>query len=207
MKTFNITRNVIIKTPMDIPGETQSLQHEWYKRVRSWHADSANILEIGCAFGRSTWGWLDVMDKTNDRLDVVDTLTYPDYRFNTHSNSKQILKDIKEYSQEDIFYYTVGQHKNYNKITNLHNMTSFKFMKKFKDKTYDIVFLDGSHDYKTVNRELNNFKGARVICGDDFSYEHHDVINAVTDFYKANNNYYLYTDTAARFWALRNGSA
>lgn len=191
---------------MDIPGATFSIQHEWYKRVRSWHNYNASVLEIGCAYGRSTWAWLDVLDGNQDEIEIVDTLSYTptNNNFLEHPNAKSIITDVGGYDQEKIFRYNVEQHRNYEKITKFYNTTSENFCNNVKNKIYDIVYLDGAHEYETVIHELNCFKDARVICGDDFSYDGLGVVSAVFDFYKNNiNDYNLYVDSEARFFALR----
>lgn len=54
----------------------------------------------------------------------------------------------------------------------------------------DITYIDASHDYDSVMKDLVSSKriGSKIICGDDYYYYGHtEVKNAVDDFAKNNN--------------------
>jgi len=68
---------MIITKAMDIPGETTELQHEWYQKIVNWFYYKPKILEIGCAWGRGSWAWLDCITDTNDgSLEILDNWAY-----------------------------------------------------------------------------------------------------------------------------------
>ncbi len=57
--------------------------------------------------------------------------------------------------------------------------------KTFNDDSLDIVFIDGSHDYKNVYEDITawlpKIRGGGILCGHDFSFKHFSVIKAVGD--------------------------
>lgn len=55
----------------------------------------------------------------------------------------------------------------------------------FEDKSIDFVFIDGSHDYTSVVKDINNYlpkvAPGGVIGGHDYNLRFFGVVNAVND--------------------------
>ena len=202
---------VAIYTAMDIPGETTKKQHEWFYKIYHWMDGERKILEIGCAWGRSSWAWLDCIESENSYLEILDNWAYSNsngikkiekYNLDYYNKIKNIFPKL---NQKEIVNYNLMQHKNYSKIKQINTDNSISFVKK-RDvlNEFDIVYLDGDHSEFNVWQELNYFNGVKVICGDDFALAQPGVIKSVCRFYAKNyNTYKLYTDPDARFFALK----
>lgn len=206
---------VKITTAMDIPGETTEKQHNWYNKIYHWMDPPHRILEIGCAWGRSSWAWLDCIEHKDSYLEILDTWSYsrpkpinpslgprlmawPTY----YDEIKQIFPNL---NQKDILNHNLIQHKHYTKLKSVYTGNSREFVEKHNVlDMYDIVYLDGDHSEINVYNELNHFNGVKIICGDDFCQSQPGVIKAICRFYGSNyTTYKLYTDPDARFFVLK----
>ena len=58
---------------------------------------------------------------------------------------------------------------------------------KYEDEFFDIVYIDASHDYESVKKDLIHWypkvKTGGIICGDDYSSRWKGVIEAVDEFF------------------------
>lgn len=139
------------------------------------HKKDFNLLEIGFAYGTSTLMFMNQYKKYK-RLKSYDIV---DMNQSTQWNSIGI-KNVKNFM-------------NHEKIKldyQLYEIDSTKILPKLT-KEYDIIFIDGGHDYKTVIQDLNNsnrlLKKNGIMIIDDIL--HKDVKNALLDFLKNNKNY------------------
>lgn len=59
----------------------------------------------------------------------------------------------------------------------------------FRDNHFDFIYIDGNHEYKYVEKDLNiwynKVKDGGILCGHDYQLD--DVRNAVNDFATTNN--------------------
>jgi len=104
----------------------------------------------------------------------------------------------------------------YNSKVSIIMATADNVAKFFPSHWFDLVFVDGEHDYFSVSRDINawwpKIKMGGLMCGDDMemdSYDpefinqdyvngcHHGVVKAVTEF--APNNY----ERRGLFWLIR----
>jgi cephalosporin hydroxylase len=197
---------MIINDAMEIPGQTDEKQHLWYQKIIEWFHYPPAVLEIGCAWGRSSWAWLDCMNMDGSYLEILDNWSYSKnfkqlngFKLSNETYYKFISDVSPNYDQKEILLYNLKQHKNFQKIKKIHTGV-------YSDasKHYDIVYLDDDHSQKNVSNELEHFNGVPVMCGDDFENTHPGVIKAICKFYHNNfNKYKLYIDPDARFWALK----
>jgi predicted O-methyltransferase YrrM len=86
-----------------------------------------------------------------------------------------------------INYYTTTL-KNLSPILNKINViknTSVEQSKKYQNEYFDIVYIDGAHDYESVKNDINSWfpkiKKGGIICGDDYISGWPGVIQAVTE--------------------------
>lgn len=120
-----------------------------------------SIVEIGSWKGRSTHALLSGCKGTVWAVDhfrgskeqIENDLTYSEIE------KGNIYKD---------FLKNVGHFKN----LKLLKMDSLEAVKKFKDNSVDMVFIDGGHSYKEVKQDIKAWcpKARKIICGHDFNF-------------------------------------
>jgi len=170
-------------------------QHSHYKELCEHLPKSANVLEIGCAFGKSTWAWLDVLpDHTNFYvLDafVMPTLYTPSQsrmdtlRFSrVFARPRSYLKKYFNKDQRTLFPYIINQHPRSSLLKNIFDST-FQDWKKTNDLDFDLVYIDGEHSYAEVSSQLEYFSKSKCICGDDFLWP--GVSRAVNEYVRIHN--------------------
>lgn len=180
----------------DVPGWSNFLHI--HKNLIEYLPDDANILEIGVGFGRSTWSLLDCLKK-DMKLTIVDTFDYNSFEFYQHSidagskctlnekNAKRYSKLSKVLSQKEMFLQSIKQHKNYQNIQMIYDTSSKKYILKKHASDYDLVFMDGSHEYIDVKRELNYFKNCKLIAGHDYKNDNFPGVEMAVEEFLDNN--------------------
>lgn len=186
----NSEKFIKIKNHTEVPGQTSDDQKYFYQEIVNWFDKDIRVLEVGSAWGKSTWAWLDVL-KEGSTLEVVDMWNYSEQRLINKDKkfAKKIIKIFSEYNHKTVFLHNIKQHKNFKQLTKIHSINHKKFMTENTEK-FDIIFLDGDHSFENVFNELLYYRGSSVICGDDYNLNHQDVINAVSEFYKKFENEY-----------------
>ena len=182
-------------TPLDIPGYVNEAHLEDLSKTIDSLSDNARILEIGCAYGRSTWCTLTNM-KPTQTLTVVDTFV--------HLKPKKLLKGMRKASQRgaytitakiaenmayldqcnnqrQMFDHMMSQHPNRSQLQ-VYQMTSQQYIAQYPNTTYDCVYIDGEHSYSAVSMELNQYKSSTILCGDDWGPAHPGVTRAIDEF-------------------------
>ena len=132
-----------------IPGWIKSIELSWLYIIAQV-MDS--IVEIGSWRGRSTDALLSGCPGTVWAVDH--------------------FKGNKEHSEEqktgihEAFLENVGHYKN----LELLKMNSLKAVKRFEDKSVDMVFIDGEHTYREVRSDIKAWlpKTKKLICGHDY---------------------------------------
>ena len=188
-------------TPLDIPGYVNEAHLEDLAKTIDSLSDNARILEIGCAYGRSTWCTLTHMKPTHT-LTVVDTFA--------HLKPKKLLKGMRKASQRgaytitakiaenmayldqcnnqrQMFDHMMSQHPNSSQLQ-VYQMTSKQYIAEYPNTTYDCVYIDGEHTYDAVSMELNQYKSSTILCGDDWGPAHPGVTRAIDEFRSKHSN-------------------
>ena len=105
-----------------------------------------NILEIGCFEGLSSVFFADnFLNHPNSRLICVD----PFLTIHNNDHIKFLLNN-----EEANFDYNISTCRNTDKIT-VHKITSDKFFENNR-KTYNFIYIDGSHDPEYIKRDMEN---------------------------------------------------
>ena len=69
----------------------------------------------------------------------------------------------------------------------LHQDYSYNIHGNFEDESFDVVYIDGSHKYEDVMKDLELYypkvKGGGIICGHDYAAPHPEVVKAVDEFF------------------------
>lgn len=209
----------MIKEYMDIPGQTTEYNLKNIYKIadvvkNNAKGDKVKILEIGCAWGRSTWALMDAFEDCEHH--IIESWAYgnhTDYNKTiTEHHSYKLLKDkgIDIQDQRKLWNFFVSKHKNYKNITTMNSMTSDDYIRARKDNKFDFVFFDGSHNYKTVIRELFYFRNATVLYGDDYRPTQPGVVKAVHEFYEnsiryaKNQDLQLQASAPNAYWCIWN---
>ena len=71
----------------------------------------------------------------------------------------------------------------YFKNLNVVKKSGDKAVKDFKDKSFDMVFIDAGHTYDEVKKDIDNWmpKTKKILCGHDYSEKWPDVMKAVDE--------------------------
>lgn len=123
-----------------------------------------SIVEIGCWSGKSTHALLSGCKGTVYAVDHWIGSSYS----NLTKGEKEIHDLAISGKVFDKFKRNVGHFKN----LKIHKMESMKAVKKFKNKSVDMVFIDGCHRYKDVCDDIKGWlpKTRKLICGHDIAH-------------------------------------
>lgn len=207
---------VLPKTPesyMDVAGfnNPTHLDHltEYVSRLKS-----GRILEIGCAWGGSTWAILDGIQKGVE-LHTCDTfqmneLALKHHHINgvkaKHSHNASVMYGMSIYMDKDqraVFDHYVSYHPKRKHLKKVHQTRSLEVLE--QDNNWDLAYVDGYHSYANVKKELTYLKNTKMICGDDYHPDHEGCMKAIDEFKEANPDRTFYHDpfeTGSGFWSI-----
>jgi predicted O-methyltransferase YrrM len=140
--------------------------------------NNLKIAEIGVFNGRCTAMW---------NVELINSgVTYEYYAIDHFLGSKEHDKTI------DYYGITLDNLKSIKDSVNIIKNTSVEESKNHPDEFFDIVYLDASHDYKSVKEDiiawLPKVKPFGVICGDDYILGWPEVMKAVNEVFKGKIN-------------------
>jgi hypothetical protein len=198
----------MINSANGVPGQVSRAGLDKFDILKPALKDNCVILEIGCAWGKSTWKWLDVLPPKG-QLDILDAWEYNQserhdrkQEFIDHGG-QYILDDVGEYDQRKVWEFTTGHHPEKRKIRDVISMTSQQYFDRKGSADYDLVFLDGDHSHECVAAELAYFAHVDILCGDDYQGEFPGLMNAVNEFYAEHyTEFALVTDTSCSSWFM-----
>ena len=201
------------KRNQDIPGFNNQQHLKSLMAFASSIPENSKVLEIGCAWGLSSWALMDSLPE-GCKLHVCDTFGLNGSQKQTHyngvmkknSNNPAIVYAMNLYMEKDhrtVYDYCASQHPKYFSVhKKTHQMKSIELLK--QDSKWDMVYLDGAHSYRNVKNELKYLNGTQYLCGDDYHPAHDGVMRAVDEFLR--NNKYIFKhdnfDTASGFWKM-----
>jgi len=142
------------------------------KSELNWLHDTAkemdNVVEVGSWKGRSTHA---LLTGCKGSVYAVDTWK---------GSSEELAGPHVEATTTEIlpqFLANVGHFENLRTM----EMTSLEAASLFEDKSVDMVFIDGAHDYKSVKEDIEAWmpKAKKLLCGHDWQW--HTVQEAVTE--------------------------
>ena len=147
-----------------IPGWMKSRELTWLYLVAQ---EMDNIVEIGSWMGRSTDALLSGCKGTVWAVD----------HFKGSKEHLSLPKHITINIQK-AFLKNVGHYKN----LKLLKMDSLEAAGKFKDKSVDMVFIDGGHEHGEVMADIKAWlpKTKKLICGHDY-YENYKGVKCAVD--------------------------
>jgi hypothetical protein len=134
-----------------------------YDEVSSKLPDNANIVELGCYLGKSTYYLIQKLKerKIKFNLDVVDVF---ENNLNTDNRSK--YKD----NFLDIFKNNMGSDLSY--IKNIHKNYTSNAANLYEDNSLDFIYVDASHKEDDVLNDIllwfPKLKSGGIMAGDDW---------------------------------------
>lgn len=151
-------KTINISNAEKIPGWMTSDELEWLATASSTHKC---IVEIGCWKGRSTRA---LAENTLGRVYAVDT--WPQTIWYAEDEFKNKPKDwlLNEFK------------KNVSGLTNIQiirmpSVEAAKYIYRHFDKSFDMIFIDGGHDYDCIKADLLVWKPllspGGLLCGHD----------------------------------------
>jgi predicted O-methyltransferase YrrM len=153
-----------------IEGSMSHVELRWLYH----HALSMDsIVEVGSFYGRSSHALLSACKGTVYCIDHFEGSPFDETRLVSR------IKNIREG-----FLRNVGNFENLVLMT----MESIEASKHFSDKSIDMIFIDGGHDYASVKADLEVWvpKCKKLICGHDFN--NMDVARAVSEKFSRPRN-------------------
>jgi len=164
----------------------------YYQNVEGWFEDgslynsvaqkydNAHFVEIGCWKGRSTscMGVEIINSKNKIKFDAVDT-----FRGSAEHGNVDSDKLFNEF--------TTNTEPVRSAINTVHKMTSLQASELYADNSLDFVFIDASHDYTNVLADIKawypKIKFGGTMSGDDYCSDWRGVVDAVNEYFGANN--------------------
>jgi len=155
--------------------------HDIYEEAVLNSFDGDSFLEIGCYMGKSTAFLLEQIKNSGKKinvhvLDLFDT---------SHIFQSELYEGIlkNEESLERIFDSNM---ENMGFKPTKHVGLSSSLCKGFDNNYFKMIFIDGSHDYKSVLEDMNNYypklKSGGIFAGHDYTSRDLGVIKAVKEF-------------------------
>lgn len=143
-------------------------------------AQPADVLEIGSWFGTgSTRVWLATL-KPGSSLTVIDGwkpfITEPDRKSGSGSMSMARMDSVHRYAIGSTLRELFRRESERNDIQiNLIRADSDKFLPKLNDRLFDLIYVDGSHYYEGVKRDIEQalrlVRPGGTIAGDDLELQ------------------------------------
>ncbi len=143
-----------------------------------------NILEIGSWAANSTIIWADAIKKFNDNNGSVTCIDpwnpYFEIGVNVASStsSRRMRRALEKEKILNLFLYNISA-SNHNDIVRLYKASSNDALPTFRDKLFNLIFIDGDHSYSQVIKDLRNCErllcDGGVLCGDDLELQKHEI--------------------------------
>lgn len=177
---------------------------KWYKNIVS-NIKNGLIVEVGVFGGVSLLNIADICKENGNKIFGIDPWDLVN-KVNGAKVSSELICECRKQSK--------GVKKQLNKVINKlgYNNTitliegfSPQKSKLFKNKSVDIVYIDGDHSYDGVYADLGawlpKMKKGGFLWGDDFVWE--SVRTAVIDFCKNNNLKLKHPPGGSRNWYIK----
>ena len=151
-----------------------------YKKAINQIPDGGTFIEIGCWLGRSSCCAAELIKKSKKNIKLFCIDHWKGSVDDSPANKSYIPKNAYE-----LFLYNTKEHDD---ILFPIKKSSVKASKKFDDLSIDYVFIDASHDYKNVIKDINAWlPKTKKIGGHDWSSDFPGVIRAVKETQKKYN--------------------
>ena len=163
---------------------TQYMEKSIELAIKNFNGDVFRVMEIGSWAGGSAVLWARVLRqfKVKSCVYCVDSWSPFDESEKDSGVSKETLLQMKKYFKNDRIYKlflhnirTTG----YADIIKSYKGTSDEILPTLRGDSFDVVYIDGSHIYSQVIKDLKNSDRLVIdggyICGDDLEMQLHEV--------------------------------
>ena len=171
---------------------------------------SITCMEIGAQYGESTQVLLNTLNI--EKFIIIDPYEiYDEY-------NKDEFNKIMEVNGNDFYFNSIkSKFQQYNMEFIREYSNSPKAFNSIADKSLDLCFIDGNHEYEYVYNDIKIYlpkmKAGGIICGDDYFMRHKD-INMYPEkgydrkmVYEAVQDYFKDTDYKIEEYGHHNGHA
>jgi hypothetical protein len=211
--------SVLIPKPinhfLDVPGFNNP-KHLKALGDTAAEVTSGRVLEIGPAFGCSTWVLMDNL-QPGVKLHSVDTfgmnnmqLKLKHFRgiMEKHRENSAVNYAMSIYMNDGhraVFDHTTSHHpRRWQVLEKVHQKRSLELLA--EDTNWDMVYIDGLHSYENVIAELNYLENVPLLCGDDYHPAHPGTMKAIDEFVAKRNLVLDHHDfeSGSGFWKIYN---
>jgi predicted O-methyltransferase YrrM len=158
-------------------GEQGKLLERCLQEIDS--SKEIKIAEIGVYKGRGTALWNTILLNRNIKYDYYAI----DHFEGSEEHKTSGIVPTHEEAIQNLHHFAEN--------LSIIKLDSISASKLFKTKSLDIIYIDGSHDYKSVLKDIkawfSRLKPNGIICGDDFNEHWQGVVDAVTEFAQSKN--------------------
>jgi hypothetical protein len=148
-----------------------------YKTVVENSSDNSHFVEVGTWLGQSAAYMAVEISNSNKNIkfDCVDTWQGSDEH-----------RDFKEIIDNSLYEKFLKNIEPVKEFINPIRMESLKAAELYENETLDFVFIDASHDYENVLKDIYawfpKLKKGKILAGHDYDPHWHGVIKAVNEF-------------------------
>lgn len=148
----------------------------YFKQVKTF-PDGSKFVEVGCYHGKSAAFMAVEIFNSNKKisLDLIDLFDKYDPLIKNIPNIEQVQENLS-------IILSLGVD------VNLVKGLSWECANQYKDKSIDFCFIDASHEYKDVIRDINAYlpkiKDGGIIAGHDYINHHPGVVKAVDEKFR-----------------------
>lgn len=177
--------------------KTVNSREDFLYEILSLIGKSRDVVEIGVLNGDFSQLILDILNPYE--LLLVDPFKenkdkYEDGLTTAYSTEQQYNNVINRFKEKEQVFVSRD--------------FSFNVVKQYENDTFDLVYLDASHLYKDVKKDLNDWasklKSGGLMCGHDYAkISNFGVIQAVDEFCIENNFEIILFNKNGGDWALK----
>lgn len=206
-----------IETYLDVPGFNNPKHLDALAEMAAKVPAGGRVLEIGCAWGCSTWVLLDNLPEGVE-LHTCDTFgmnninlkrkhfqgVMEKHQHNTAvSYAMHMYLEEEQDAQRKVFDWVISQHPRRYKLKHtVHQKPSLEVLK--DDVDWSMVYIDGLHSYENVSAELSYLKNVNLLCGDDYHPAHEGTMKAIDEFLQINQRLFKHHpfESGSGFWTM-----
>ena len=153
-------------------GEDWFTYPEFYKQMVERFSSGSKFVEVGCWKGKSS---------SYMAVEIVNSGKNIEFYCVDH-----FLGDDGAGWNSDLYEIFTNNMKPVERYYNVFRMPSVEAAKKFEDESLDFVFIDASHDYENVKKDIDAWKSkvkiGGIFAGHDYNNFHPETIKAVDEF-------------------------
>jgi predicted O-methyltransferase YrrM len=151
---------------------------EIYKKVVNIFGDNSKFVEIGCWRGQSAAYMAVEIINSNKNIEF--------YCVDTWKGSEE-LKHHKSVTQDTLYNEFLNNTKTVSSVIKPIRLSSLEAANKFEDNFFDFIFIDASHDYENVKKDIlawyPKLKSTGIIAGHDYYPGFPGVVLAVNEVF------------------------